>query len=239
MRLILFVLILGIAASGWAAHIFLGGLAEDEDMVIRREFAERVQALEPAASSGSAESQTELALVYLEAHELVRDPVKAVEWFTLAAKQGAAQAQFLLGKQYENGVGTRQDYKEAARWYDRAASIGQYPDAEYALGTLYARGLGVGHSNATAMEWYRKAAEGGQPVGQYLAGRIYEAGYGVRIDLIQSYLWYSLAGRNHDRVVAENPDYNPKEALARIKDQMNRSQIEAAEKLLSKWQPTH
>lgn len=239
MRLVLFVLILGIAASGWAAHVFLGGLAEDEDMTIRREFAEKLQSLESGASGGNPEAQLELGRLYLNAHEMVRDPVQAVAWFARAAKQGEVRAQYLLGKQYENGVGIKRDYKEAARWYDRAASIGRYPDAEYALGTLYARGLGVGHSNATAMEWYRKAANGGQPVGQYLAGRIHEAGYGVRVDLIKAYMWYALAAKAHKQVIAENPEYDPTKAVERVKELMNRSQVDAAEKLLTQWKPTH
>lgn len=239
MRPIVFLLLLGIAASAWAAHIFLGGLAEDEEMIIRREFAENVQSLEVQANSGVAEVQTELGLLYLTAHELVRDPVAAVEWFGRAARQGEPRAQYLLGRQYEDGVGFKRDYKQAARWYERAAKIGRYPDAEYALGSLYSRGLGVPNNNAAAMDWYQKAAMGGQPVGQYLVGRMYESGYGVREDLIQSYFWYSLSARARDRVMAENTEYDPARALKRVSSLMNQSQRDAAVKLVKQWKPTH
>ncbi len=230
---------LGIAASAWAAYFFLGGLAEDENMIIRREFSEDVQAIEPDAVAGKAESQTELGILYLTSHELVRDPVAAAEWFERAAKQGYAKAQYMLGNLYENGTGVHQNYGEAARWYGRAAKIGRYPEAEYALGNLYTGGLGVGYNTATAMEWYRQAAEGGQPIAQYLVGRVHEVGYGVREDLIQAYVWYSLSVKNRDIVVAQNPNYDPAAALERLSAMMNRSQIDAAAKLLKQWKPTH
>ncbi|NQV43912.1 MAG: sel1 repeat family protein [Rhodospirillales bacterium] len=239
MRIIFVVLILGISASAWAAYFFLGGLAEDDNMIIRREFSESAQALEPNATHGNAEFQTDLGLLYLNAHELVRDPIIAATWFEQAAKQGHAKAQYLLGKLYEDGQGVHQDYEVAARWYGRAAKINGYPDAQYALGRLYARGLGVGNDTAAALQWYREAAEGGQAVAQYLIGRIYETGYGVREDKIKAYLWYSLSEKKSEVVTAENPDYDPLDALKRLTDSMNQSQKDAAEKLLKQWSPTH
>lgn len=239
MRPILFILILGIAASAWAAYFFLGGLAEDENMIIRREFSEDVQRVEPEAVAGNSEAQTALGLLYLTSDELVRDPGVAAEWLERAAKQGNARAQYLLGNLYENGTGVPQDFSKAAKWYDRSAKIGRNPNAEYALGRLYTRGLGVGYDTATALEWYRKAAEGNQPTAQYLVGRVYEFGYGVRQDMIQAYVWYSLSSKNRETVIAENSDYDPAAALARLAGAMNRSQIDAADKVLKQWKPTH
>jgi len=34
-----------------------------------------------------------------------------------AAERGNAQAQFSLGRMYDNGQGVRQDYAEAVKWY--------------------------------------------------------------------------------------------------------------------------
>ncbi len=237
MRLVVFILLLGIAASAWAAYFFLGGLAEDEEMVIRREFSESVQEIEARASAGDAEIQTQMGLLYLNAHELVRDPVVAATWLERAARQGEAIAQYQFGRLLEKGIGVHQDFAEAARWYGRAATIGGNRDAKYALGTLYSRGLGVENDPAKALQWYREAADGGQPVAQFLIGRMYETGYGVREDKVNSYLWYSLSARDRETVMSENPDYDPIEALDKLKATMNRSQIEAGEKLLDKWRP--
>ena len=48
----------------------------------------------------------------------------AVKWWTLAAEQGNATAQFLLGKMFFDGQGVPQDYKTAVRWYTLAAEKG-------------------------------------------------------------------------------------------------------------------
>src|SRR5207248_10294207 len=58
------------------------------------------------------------------------------------AISGDTRAQFLLGRAYELGDGTAQDYSEAARWYQQAAHRSR-PEAQNGLGSLYARGLGV------------------------------------------------------------------------------------------------
>jgi len=57
--------------------------------------------------------------------------------------------------------------------------------------------------------------------------------------LILAYVWYSLSAKNRDIVVAEKPDYDPAVALERLSTLMNRSQTDAASKLLKQWKPTH
>lgn len=50
---------------------------------------------------------------------------EAIRWYTLAAEQGYARAQFNLGLLYKNGGGVvTQDYAEAVRWYTLAAEQG-------------------------------------------------------------------------------------------------------------------
>ena len=58
------------------------------------------------------------------------------------------------------GIGTAQDYAEAAKWYRKSAEQGN-PQAQYSLGTLYEGGFGVEQSAEEAERWYRKAAEQG------------------------------------------------------------------------------
>ena len=45
-------------------------------------------------------------------------------WFRLAAMQGHSDAQFDLGRMFENGRGVAHDRAEAARWYGMAAAQG-------------------------------------------------------------------------------------------------------------------
>ena len=53
-----------------------------------------------------------------------KNHIEAVKWFNLAADNGHAEAQFMLGECYYNGYGVKQDYKEAAKWYELAAKQG-------------------------------------------------------------------------------------------------------------------
>jgi S1-C subfamily serine protease len=47
-----------------------------------------------------------------------------VKWYTLAAKQGDADAQYFLGWMYDNGDGVPQDDKTALKWFTLAAKQG-------------------------------------------------------------------------------------------------------------------
>ena len=78
----------------------------------------------------------------------------------LAAANGNSSAEFEVGARFAEGKGPSQDFKAAARWYQRSASRG-FAQAQYRLGTLYERGLGVPADLARAGVWYRRAAEQG------------------------------------------------------------------------------
>ncbi|MBK9013837.1 MAG: sel1 repeat family protein [Saprospiraceae bacterium] len=46
---------------------------------------------------------------------------KAVEWYTMSAKQGYLEAQNNLGLMYQQGLGVKQDYNIAFKWFIKAA----------------------------------------------------------------------------------------------------------------------
>jgi TPR repeat protein len=52
------------------------------------------------------------------------DQSKAWRYFTLAADQGLAEAQLVLGEAYRLGRGVEPDPNAARRWYELAASQG-------------------------------------------------------------------------------------------------------------------
>ncbi len=55
----------------------------------------------------------------------IRRVVEAVRWYRKAAKQGNSKAQSNLGLMYSNSEGVPQDYIEAHKWYNLAASRSQ------------------------------------------------------------------------------------------------------------------
>lgn len=73
---------------------------------------------------------------------LKKDYTEAKNWFSKAAEQGQAKAQFNLGVLYFNGQGVKQDYFKAAEWHQKAAEQG-YADAQYNLAKIYYLGKGV------------------------------------------------------------------------------------------------
>ena len=58
---------------------------------------------------------------------------------------------------YYAGQGVRQDYAEAATWYQRAAEQGA-TDAQFAIGIMYGTGRGVTQDDVQAHKWLSLAA---------------------------------------------------------------------------------
>lgn len=101
------------------------------------------QALTQKAKEGDAEAQYDLALHYLFTKEFSMEGIEtppnypqAAHWMEQAAKQGHAQAQYLLGTLYERGRGVRPDSDKAMQWYKRAVRNGNM-DATCPLARLY------------------------------------------------------------------------------------------------------
>ena len=60
--------------------------------------------------------------MYYDGEGVPQDYTRAVEWARIAATQGNASAQFVLGLAYATGRGVPQDYVEAHKWLNVAAS---------------------------------------------------------------------------------------------------------------------
>lgn len=62
--------------------------------------------------------------MYDNGYGVPQDDKTAVKWYTLAAEQGYAEAQFGLGLRYAYGEGVLQDNIYAHMWWNIAASLG-------------------------------------------------------------------------------------------------------------------
>lgn len=71
-----------------------------------------------------------------------------------------AEGKYQLGLKFENAVGVRQDFAEAAKWY-RLAAEGGHAAAQKKLGLFFASGKGVDQNYVEAEKWLRKAAAQG------------------------------------------------------------------------------
>jgi hypothetical protein len=96
---------------------------------------------------------------------------------------------------YANGRGVLKDYKQAAKWYQKAADQGD-ADAQYNLGVMYDKGRGVLKDYKQAVKWYQKAADQGLADAQYNLGVMYTNGEGVPKDLSKAKYWIKKAYEN-------------------------------------------
>ena len=58
-----------------------------------------------------------------------------------------------MGLRYAEGKGVKQNYSEAAQWYEKAAKHGHL-SAQNNLGLLYRKGQGVGQDYEKALKWF-------------------------------------------------------------------------------------
>jgi hypothetical protein len=118
-----------------------------------------VAALKQQASSGKAEAQCGLGMMYEAGLGVHKDSPEAALWLRKAAEQGVAPAQYDLGGLYYRGQGVPQDYRQAAVWYRKAAEQ-NFALAQYAFGALCMQGRGVPQDNEEAYFWFDLAAAG-------------------------------------------------------------------------------
>ena len=140
-----------------AAQVALGSAAGAQ--------AERTNPATPLAAAKAADSaQIDLAYgayqrgLYLTAFN---EATKRIE-----ADPKDAAAMTLLGELYNQGLGVRQDPKEAAQWYRLAADRGD-AHAMASLGLMSADGRGVRRDPAAARTWFERAAGLGEATAAY------------------------------------------------------------------------
>ena len=115
------------------------------------------------------------------------------------AESGDVVSMVKVGETYlSSDYGLKQDYREALRWFKKAADKGN-AEAMAALGGLYSRGDGVEKNQEEAFKWSLKAAQKGDLDAQYFVGLCYYDGQGIEEDLTKAVQWLGKAmDRGHD-----------------------------------------
>lgn len=112
------------------------------------------------AVSDDAQALYDRAITLMCGSSGVRNPAEAARLLAIAAEQGHAGAQSVLGWLHMTGTGMPRDDARAARWLRPAAEAGDTA-AQNNLGVLHAIGQGVAHDHAAAERWFRAAADKG------------------------------------------------------------------------------
>ena len=154
------------------------------------------------------------------------DYASAVRWYTFAADEGNAAAQYNLGVIYENGSGVAKQYKTAVRWYTLAADQG-YAAAQYNLGVIYENGSGVAQEYDTALRWYTLASAQGHANAQNNLGAMYYKGAGVQKSNAYAHIWFNIAASSGDTA-------NAQKNMDMVEKEMTTSEIKKAQSLARK-----
>ncbi len=123
------------------------------------------------------------------ARTIASDVIDRIE--SLAAER-VAEAVFLMGTAYDEGLGKTADIETAVVWYRRAAIL-RHGLARHNLGNVYFEGRGVTQNDSLAVHWWTMAAEDGDAIPQLRLGTMYEEGRGVTRDLEEAKRWYARA----------------------------------------------
>ena len=158
----------------------------------------RERCIKDATECEKAVSRGEGSRPYIRKYFFRRLP----EW-RQAAELEVREAQWLLGRCYDEGFGVETSEIHAIAWYLEAAEQ-DYPPAQNHIGSCYQNGNGVAQDEAEAVEWYRRAAEQGYAIAQSNLGWCYDAGCGVAQDEAEAVKWYCKAAIQNDETAQFN-----------------------------------
>lgn len=110
-----------------------------------------------------------------------------------------------LGRLYNFGYGTEQDYSEAFKWFQKASLAGN-DYAQYSLGSLYFYGNGTQQDYSKAFSWYKKSADLGNIFACYSAAKMLNEGIGAEKNTEQTDHYFKNAYQGFWKIKDENPD---------------------------------
>ena len=161
---------------------------------------ENIKDLEKKAKKDAALS-FRLGVAYFNGDETERDYKKAFYWMDKAASggYGDSNCRYYLGRMYEKGLGVKNDYVKARKYYDSASRAGNVK-AKVKLADLYRKGLGCKKNPEGAMNLYIEARDLGSIDAKMGIADLYLNGEGVAKDEAQAFgLYTELAKKGNDK----------------------------------------
>lgn len=145
------------------------------------------------ATSGNADAQFDLGVMYAHGDGVEKNLPEAIKWYRKAAEQGDAYAQCNLGILYYRGLGVAKDPVEAVRLLNMAAEKG-IAAAQLNLGIAHRDGFeGVKKDMRLATEYWAKSAAQGNAAAQYNLALAYYRGDGVTINLLNAAKYFRFS----------------------------------------------
>ncbi len=212
-------LLAGPAAAGYEAAI---------DAISRKDFGTALREARDGAEKGDPRAERLLGYMLISGPGAKKDSAEGIRWLRSAAEKGDVIAQRELAAAYFYGTGVAKDPKEAMPWYRKAAESGD-ANAQFMVAVLHLEGKLLPKDDKESARWMRAAADQGEPVALLGMAGYSQKGIGMQPDLLQAYVWASLA------VKAKAP-----KAAATKKDIANEltpEQRKEGDRLARTWRP--
>lgn len=112
---------------------------------------------------------------------------------------------YRIGKMFNIGKGTEQDYSKAFTYFEKSALSGN-KYAQFSLGSMFRLGTGVEQSYDNAYLWYEKSAIQGNPYACFETAKLLRDGKGVTKDISNSDRYFRLAYEGFTKLAADIAD---------------------------------
>ena len=132
-----------------------------------------------------------------------------------------------LAFMHRRGLGTVEDHAEAARWYRRAADLGN-AYGQTSLAEALLQGDGVAKDEPEAARWYRAAVAQREQYAYLPLARLYAEGIGVERDLVEAHALATAA-----QAALDSSESSEDEAISlqrSLESEMTGEQIDAAKR---------
>ncbi len=121
---------------------------------------------------------------------IVKNETLALNSLNKCASENYAEAQYILGMLYKNGLGVAQNDTKAFDYIKKAA-LQDHPKAACELGVFYKDGIGCQLNFDSAIQWFTKAEALGNSKGSYSIGYLYFKGLGsIEQDYNKAVTWF-------------------------------------------------
>ena len=131
-----------IKLNNWCDHIFISELYSK------------------SANGGNSTSLSNAINANILANEKCIEQMKLMENMAACGNLDAIKR---MGNYYYDGIGVKRDYRMAAKWYEKAAILGD-SWCKNRLGEMYRDGKGTEPNNEKALAWFKEAANSGNTI---------------------------------------------------------------------------
>ena len=176
----------------------------------------KLRLIEELAEAGNKKAMLEMARHHIdqkneelptEKSELILRCLVELSEDTAISEDDKKHAMLLLGIMHYAGRGVERNYKEAVKWYEKAADkLDSY--ALCNLGYCYYYGRDVDIDYQRAYSYFSQSAFLGNPNAMYKLGDIFCNGYHVGEDKEAAFFWYTEAYNHTDDKSCERPNIN-------------------------------